>query len=173
MFKIFQSFAGRWRIQRDIVHRTTTSIGTNSGFFSSSDSSNKCMTVNGSATFSPLIGENNTTVQDAYQYSEEGVLRQPDGQSFNVSQKYIYKLKDDIISVYFDEKPERILHTLEFKDSSLSSQVATGHHLCGCDTYDATFHFTSPQEFKIIYTVNGPKKAYTMTTKYFKLEQPS
>ncbi|KAK5579355.1 hypothetical protein RB653_009037 [Dictyostelium firmibasis] len=164
MLKVFQSFAGKWSFNRNIVHKSI--VDTSQQFtFSSFDrnnnnnnNNNNTSIVTGTASFNQLEDE------FSYQYQEEGILKQPDNTEFNVSQRYIYRFKDDIITVYFDEKPERLFHTLNFDNSSL----AKGHHLCGKDTYDSIYQFVSPKEFKLIYSVLGPKKNYKITTTFIK-----
>ncbi|EGC32267.1 hypothetical protein DICPUDRAFT_38642 [Dictyostelium purpureum] len=175
MFKIFQSLSGKWSFHRNIIHKLTTpsnaSPFSNLSFLNNNNNNleQPPIIVTGLSNFELKKDEENT-----YQYSEEGIMKNPDGTEFNISQKYIYKYKDEIISVFFDEKPERLLHTLNFDQNSSSGSIssnntAKGHHLCGCDTYDAVYQFISPREFKLVYSVEGPKKNYKIITTFSKL----
>ncbi|KAM9995431.1 hypothetical protein ACTFIY_001629 [Dictyostelium cf. discoideum] len=160
MLKVFQSFAGKWSFNRNIVHKSVIDVSQQFTFSTVDNKNNNdnISIVSGTASFKQLDDE------FSYQYQEEGILKQPDNTTFNISQRYIYRLKDDIISVYFDENPERLFQTLDFNNSSL----AKGHHLCGKDTYDAIYQLISPKEFNLVYSVLGPKKNYKITTTFFK-----
>ncbi|HSX13327.1 MAG TPA: DUF6314 family protein [Chlamydiales bacterium] len=88
-----------------------------------------------------------------------------------IFQEYIYRLENDKIVIYFNEKPPRLFHRLEFTDDS----QAFGFHLCKSDQYEAFFHFESPEKFTVTYLVKGPKKNYTINTtfqKYVKTTLP-
>eukprot|EP01133_Synstelium_polycarpum_P011567 gene11567-13500_t len=103
------------------------------------------MSVDGTACFEPMAGSSG----NVFQYTEEGVLEKTDGSRCSVTQRYVYKYQDDKINVYFDgHPPDRLLHSLDFINTSL----ATGHHLCINDTYDATYEFLSPEAFKLTYS---------------------
>eukprot|EP01132_Coremiostelium_polycephalum_P003986 gene3986-4987_t len=186
MLKLFQSFSGKWSFHRDIVHKAiashTTStvsssinVGGGGGSCPASNGGNfgfgeQHMTVTGTAIFIPQDDDQSPQspqLINTYKYNEEGILKQSDGNSFNVTQRYIYRYNkdDDKICVLFDEKPERLLHSLDFINSSL----AMGHHLCGSDHYDATYQFISPREFKLTYSVVGPRKNYKISTIFIKV----
>ncbi|KAM9970246.1 hypothetical protein ACTFIR_002094 [Dictyostelium discoideum] len=167
MLKVYQSFAGKWSFNRNIIHQSVIDVSQQFTFSTvdknnnnNNNNSNDISIVSGIASFKQLDND-----QFSYQYQEDGILKQPDNTTFNISQRYIYRLKDDIISVYFDEKPERLFQTLDFNNSSL----AKGHHLCGDDTYDAIYQLVSPKEFNLIYSVLGPKKNYKITTTFLKI----
>ncbi|EGG14666.1 hypothetical protein DFA_10924 [Cavenderia fasciculata] len=183
MQRIFKEFIGRWNINRKIIHKlvadnpnntntqscllsapTTTTTPPNLKSFGEQK-----MTVTGSATFVPLDNDSNTL-----RYTEEGVLEQEDtGARYPVNQKYIYRYDEqaDRISVYFDETPERLLHTLiiDQPQPQPNTLFATGHHPCGDDTYNATYQFEMPQHrFTLTYNVSGPNKNYQMSTIFTK-----
>lgn len=132
--KIFQSLEGTWSF-----HRTISNYGN----------------IVGTATFKKSATENNLL-----HYREEGELKGANGESFQVYREYLYRYQNDRISVFFAEKNERLLHTLEFQDTT----IAAARHLCSCDVYDATYEFTSLDEFKLAYRVIGPNKNYSMIT---------
>jgi hypothetical protein len=135
---IFRSLEGQWQLTRTI--------------------SNK-----GSMTGTALFTK---TTPQLLHYREEGVLTLANGTSHNASQKYIYRLLDNKISVFVAETPERLLHDLEF-----DADVATGKHLCLLDCYNATYKFLNEHSFTLTYKVNGPQKDYTIHTLFIKMEK--
>jgi len=106
--------------------------------------------------------------QNSLLYKEELVLNLP-SESIHASKEYIFRLIDNDVSVFFNETPERFFYTLKFASKIKSDQVfdqAGGEHLCGNDNYSASYNFFDNDNFELIYKVVGPKKDYTMTTKY-------
>jgi hypothetical protein len=59
--------------------------------------------------------------------------------------------------------------TLQF--GSTNTGVVTSHscHLCSADRYEGSFRFLLPETFEITYRVTGPKKDYTMVSRYSRL----
>ena len=126
--KIFQSLEGTWNF-----HRTISNYGN----------------IVGTAAFKRSATENNLL-----HYREEGELKSENGESFQVYREYLYRYQNDRISVFFAEETERLLHTLEFQDTT----IAKARHLCSCDVYDATYEFTSLDEFDISLPRDGSKE---------------
>jgi Family of unknown function (DUF6314) len=135
---IFQSFEGHWAFDRLIPDQGT---------------------VDGSARFQKRESDSNTL-----DYREDGVFHTAEGKTLKVYREYIYRLENEKISVFFAETPERLMHTLEFKYPTLES--ATAIHKCDCDTYSAIYKFNFPDIFSISYSVNGPKKEYSINTTF-------
>lgn len=102
-------------------------------------------------------------------YREDGIFFDTQGKSYRVYREFLYRFGQEEISVFFAEKPIRLLHTLEFVNplSTTDPVNAKARHLCNCDTYDAEYEFRLPQEFSLTYTVKGPNKDYFMST-FFK-----
>jgi len=136
---IFQHMPGAWNFQRVI-----------SGFG----------TVQGTAIFRKLT-EANTLA-----YREEGILTALNGQINKVYREYIYRYDNGQISVYFEDK--RPFHTLQFTQNDFPLSASAGH-LCKCDMYDGVYTFFSEKNFKLYYSVKGPKKDYTITTEFSKV----
>ncbi|GAM29118.1 hypothetical protein SAMD00019534_122940, partial [Acytostelium subglobosum LB1] len=182
MLKLFQSFIGKWSFHRDIAHfapglgaasmpsaaaGASCTLGNPRSSTSSSSipttSTNpfgvERMTVDGQASFTTMTSQDDA---NSLQYEESGILISNDNAGTPVNQRYIYRYQDDRIHVYFDAVPNdgRLLHSLDF----INSNLATGHHWCPPDTYDATYEFVNPHEFHLTYCVQGPKKNYKMTT---------
>ncbi len=146
--KTFGLMAGRWNLYRTIT----------------------------SPKFQPMTGAGKAIFEN-YQkdsspsllYKEELTLHLP-SESIHASKEYIFRLIDNEISVFFNENPERFFYTLKFDDQTTKDerlfQQAGGEHLCGNDNYRASYSFFNDNSFELTYQVSGPKKDYTMTTKY-------
>ncbi|MEX1013402.1 MAG: DUF6314 family protein [Waddliaceae bacterium] len=131
---IFRALEGKWNF-----HRTISNYGI----------------IRGVATFKKSAIESHLL-----HYREEGVLKRENGEHFQVYRDYLYRYKNNRISVFFPEKTERLLHVLEFLDAT----TAVARHVCSCDVYDATYNFSLEDEFELSYLVNGPSKGYLITT---------
>lgn len=65
--------------------------------------------------------------------------------------------------------------TVNFPDGRLfyhlttPTQNQTIDHLCGDDSYQGDYMYHNANHFTLIWTVNGPKKDYTMTTDYHRI----
>ncbi|EFA80591.1 hypothetical protein PPL_06530 [Heterostelium album PN500] len=126
-----------------------------------SSSNTTTTTTTPSSTTSTTIDDDK--IVQPLRYEEKGLLFKEDGTSCPVTQRYIYCYEHEKIKVYFDgNPPTRLLHSLDFVNSAL----ATGHHWCPPDNYDATYEFVSSSEFKLTYCVQGPKKNYRMITTF-------
>lgn len=134
--QIFASLEGNWHLQRSIFNEGK---------------------VVGRAVFKKLNQDPRTLL-----YREDGVFTSKDSNAeWTVFREFLYRLEQDKISAYFHEKPPRLFHTLVFED-----QVAQAKHLCGCDQYDAVYHFKNPQEFTLSYLIKGPKKDLKIHTSF-------
>ena len=134
IMSIFKALEGKWNF-----HRTISNYGI----------------IEGAATFKKSAIE-----PHLLHYREEGVLKREDGEHFQVYRDYLYRYKNDRISVFFAEKTERLFHVLEFRDAT----TAVARHICSSDVYDATYKFRLEDEFELSYRVKGPKKDYSITT---------
>lgn len=136
---IFRSLEGKWTFARTISGQGT---------------------VKGIATF-----QKKPYLNDALFYREEGVFTSNEGKVLQAYRDYVYRYdaKEDSISVYFAEEPERFFQRLEFSKNWTSAKAL---HCCGQDTYDATYEFHLPEKFFLTYFVKGPKKDYTIETEF-------
>lgn len=112
-------------------------------------------------------------------YQEQGKVIFENKQAFSSYREYAYVYDQGAIAVHFwDQKykqPSRLLHTLQFHSSKLGSQalVATGTHGCADDLYHAHYLFINPQQFRLTYQVQGPRKDYVLTSHFRKVEDTS
>ena len=105
-------------------------------------------------------------------YAEDGVFEFDNGTKLDTHKEYIYYLDNEQLSVYFihNKKRESLFHMLDLKqlnENGNSYLLATARHHCSQDIYDIKYEIYNNDEFKIIYTVNGPTKDYVSKT-YFK-----
>ncbi|UJR13464.1 hypothetical protein I4U23_000478 [Adineta vaga] len=108
-------------------------------------------------------------------YKEQGKLTLSSQIPLDITQKYIYNYdeKNDVLTVYFvNENNQRasLFHKIDFqpKQTSSTSWIATGEHLCSQDHYSVSYSFAfngiNLSQFQITYTVKGPAKDYVSKT---------
>jgi hypothetical protein len=159
--KVFNTFNGVWSFTRKIA---------GSGH------------MNGLAKFEKLNSSLNELI-----YKENGLFIFDNGNQIEAHREYLYRLnkKTNQLEVYFVENDNnnRLFHTLEFKNindnlnetTSLTSQKkqclsANALHECIKDTYKIKYEIFKDNEFKIVYTVNGPSKNYVSETYFIKID---
>lgn len=98
-------------------------------------------------------------------YSESGTFRLRSGDLLQFSKQYLFEPGDSRLSVWFYESPPRIfqLFHLTRHDDALSGRAS--HH-CGNDRYDGEYLFKLPYLFGQVQHVSGPRKNYSIITKY-------
>lgn len=143
-------------------------------------------TVNGTATFAPLSQSSHRGAPESLclLYSETGIFTTAQGLSLRSSKQYIWDIVQcqntatpedpttaPTLRLHFvkrDSEPPAIDYL--FLDMKLDQQWRGADvHLCGQDTYDASFELGSLQSagtFVIRYGVKGPRKDYTSITQY-------
>lgn len=140
--KVFRFLEGEWRVRREFK-------GSYGGEFS------------GQATFEPQTDE-----PSAYKYGEQGELTDAEGKRFDARQRYRYRLAEGQVQVLKQEDSDWIvMHKLDFV---MENDVATSAHihLCGQDNYATVYRIDFSGFWKVSYTVNGPKKDYSISTVY-------
>lgn len=130
------AFAGRWTIARIFEVRR----GGPDGRF------------DGTATFAPLGS-------DSLRYDEIGVLRLTGATPMRAERAYVWRFAGEGVAVTFaDGRP---FHRF------VPAAVALGtDHACGDDLYRVTYGFADWPGWSSCWTVTGPRKDYTMTTRY-------
>src|ERR1700722_1332297 len=86
-----------------------------------------------------------------------------------LSQEYEYRYAGDKIAVYFCREHDRLLHSLEF----MELDKASAEHLCGSDTYLATYQFHFPDRFELLYSIKGPHKDFQVKTVFLRDHYPA
>lgn len=118
-------------------------------------------TMQGRATFSPLDTE-------SLAYREQGTLRLPNGTELQAEREYIFRKCEGGFDVFFKEEPPRLFHRISLHGAAELTGDAS--HLCNLDTYRSSYSFWPDGQFTIRHVVSGPRKDYTMTTVYTRIE---
>lgn len=106
-------------------------------------------------------------------YSERGQLQLSTGGSpIEAYRQYVFSPTLIGFDVYFAEDPRRLFHSvkLELFDHEIFGATV---HLCINDEYRTKYRFELPTTFSIQHRVRGPKKDYTMDTKYWRANTPA
>lgn len=137
-------FLGDWK-----VHRVISGFGE----------------ITGQATF-----QANNQLDGYLDFNEAMVLpssqNQNGGQDHkpNAFRTYEYRMMPEGFDIYFSDGATKGDLFLSFVFTQAS--VLTSHHLCIKDHYDATFEFFSDDEFELGFSVVGPKKDYSIRTRF-------
>jgi len=91
-------------------------------------------------------------------YGEDGELS-IGSTKMRASRRYIWLLEGENIKVSYE-------NGLPFHEFKVSDGKAKAKHLCGDDIYYAEYSFYLQDSWRVIWTVNGPRKDYTSTTVY-------
>ena len=91
---------------------------------------------------------------DGLDYVEEGILTLPNAQTMRATRAYRW---DADLSVFFDDG--RPFH-------QVPTDGGTAVHICTPDTYRATYDFEAWPHWQAVWVVTGPKKDYSMTSRY-------
>lgn len=102
-------------------------------------------------------------------YKETGVMTlEPSNLSYDFFKEYlyVYSTLSSEITIYFNETPKRIYHTLKLCSEA---QYEADHH-CHKDSYHGYYDFRDIAQgcFKTICQVKGPKKDYTIVSQFHK-----
>jgi hypothetical protein len=131
-------FAGDWQIGRRITDRLTGQTGQ----------------FDGIAVLSPQgTGD--------LRYSETGKLLWGDGPPLQADRTYLWVFEDGQARVLFaDGRP---FHSFQPGISGAGTD-----HLCGADLYRVTYGFTDWPEWSVQWDVSGPRKDYTLVSRYWR-----
>ncbi|KAK3393351.1 hypothetical protein B0H63DRAFT_458031 [Podospora didyma] len=174
---VFRSLLGVWKLERDLTSRLPSHP---SGHFS------------GTAKF--LLREGTRDGRESefdasddngleYLYVEEGDFKASNGLTFRATRRYVWRYNEakDKLSVWFvktddQSKADYLFHQVEFKVPEGEEETggegwrATAGHLCIDDFYDVGYNFNfeavNLRDWRLAYTVRGPKKDYTIDGVY-------
>lgn len=148
--EIFRWLEGNWTLSREC--RNLSSL-------------EKIASLAGTASFKKFSAD-----LSVLQYEERGILKMEHmNSSMEAYRRYIYSLKDETISVYFDETPPRLFHQLTINANTNDSFIASGYHLCEKDEYKTEYVFNFPQRFTLYHRIQGPSKAELITSIFTKI----
>ena len=120
--------------------------------------------ITGQATF-----QVNDQHDDYLDFQEAMVLpsAQNKEQKPNAFRTYEYRMTSEGFDIYFSDGATKGDLFLSFAFTQAS--ILTSHHLCIKDHYDATFAFLSDDEFELSFSVVGPKKDYSIRTRFTRI----
>ena len=106
-----------------------------------------------------LVGQATFTRSGARLIQEEtGLLRTETG-AFEARQRYVWEADGATLNVYFaDMRP--------FHSVPLQTAHHRTAHLCPPDRYEVTYDFSAWPRWTSLWQVEGPRKAYEMTSHY-------
>ncbi|KAK0624833.1 hypothetical protein B0T17DRAFT_577457 [Bombardia bombarda] len=189
---VFRSLLGEWRLERDLVSRLPSHP---SGHFSGKARFLlREGTRDGREGLFDLEEEGDHGLE--YLYIEEGDFKAANGLTFRATRRYVWRYDEgrDAVSVWFVKTDEQsradyLFHDLVFEvgegvegvgvgedggeggggDDGLGWRANAGH-LCIDDFYDVEYRFkfkaVNLKDWRLAYTVKGPKKDYTIDGVY-------
>lgn len=175
---VFRSLLGTWSLERDLDSKLPTHP---SGHFSGkaqfllrrrTEDGLQC------ATSDVSIESGDTESDWEYLYIEDGEFKTQQGFGFRATRRYVYRYDEatDKLSVWFahpehQKRADYLFHEVEFETADeKSGWKAKSGHLCIDDYYDVKYNFAfqgvNLDNWTCAYTVNGPKKDYTIRGTY-------
>ncbi|KAI0146693.1 hypothetical protein BJ166DRAFT_602607, partial [Pestalotiopsis sp. NC0098] len=171
---VFRSLLGEWKLDRDLKSKLPSHP---SGRFV------------GTAKFLLRDGtDDGRTVAEGqdlgmeYLYVEDGDFIADNGMKFRATRRYVWRYDDakDVLSVWFartddNTRADYLFHNLEFlvPRGDVNGEIgwqAEASHLCIEDLYDVHYDFNikavNLKDWKLAYSVKGPKKDYTISGRY-------
>lgn len=173
---VFRSLLGEWKLERDIVSKLPSHP---SGHFSGTA---KFLLRNGTSDGREAVAS--AAADDAdlgmeYLYIEEGDFKASNGLTFRATRRYVYRYDErrDKLSVWFvktddQKRADYLFHEVDFAKPEEEGKAwkATSGHLCIDDFYDVKYQFqfeaVNLKDWRIAYSVKGPKKDYTIDSTY-------
>ncbi|KAK4454516.1 hypothetical protein QBC34DRAFT_445502 [Podospora aff. communis PSN243] len=175
---VFRSLLGEWKLERDLISRLPSHP---SGHFSGTA---RFLLREGTrdgreSQFDRLVANGDPGME--YLYVEEGDFKASNGLTFRATRRYIWRYNDstDRLSVWFaktddQKRADYLFHEVDFilpeNDSDGKGWKATAGHLCIDDFYDVDYEFRfaaiNLQDWRLAYTVKGPKKDYRISGTY-------
>lgn len=135
---VLSYFLGGWK-----VHRIISGFGE----------------ITGQATF-----QINDQYDDYLDFKEAMVLPNAPSQKPNAFRTYEYRMVSEGFDIYFSDGATKGDLFLSFVFTQ--ANILVSHHLCIKDHYDAMFEFLSDDEFTLSFSVVGPKKKYSIRTRF-------
>ncbi|KAK3901020.1 hypothetical protein C8A05DRAFT_35327 [Staphylotrichum tortipilum] len=177
---VFRSLLGEWKLERELVSKLPSHP---SGHFSGTA---KFLlrdgTRDGRESEFDALDDGGDPVSE-YLYVEEGDFKAPNGLTFRATRRYVwrYNEKKDKLSVWFvktdnQKRADYLFHQVNFivpkggGEADGMGWEATADHLCIDDFYDVMYRFNfqavNLRDWRLAYTVKGPKKDYTIDGVY-------
>lgn len=148
---MFKNLEGDWVLNREIYNIKT----------------GKTELAKGNAVFCGIQNLHNSN--RVLEYQETGMLKLTDiKKPLKFSKSYTYKCSDDEIKIYFNDgvSKGKLFQKLKIPNSKTQRLLVGAKHVCNLDTYRGEYCFTSSEEFKITFNVEGPHKKFKIVTTY-------
>ncbi|KAK8874231.1 FAD/NAD(P)-binding domain-containing protein [Apiospora arundinis] len=173
---VFRSLLGEWKLERDLASKLPSHP---SGRFVGTA---KFLLRQGTTDGRSIPDEGDLGME--YLYIEDGNFTASNGMSFRATRRYVWRYDEarDVLSVWFAKtddnmRADYLFHDIEFIVPSAEDEVAQNRgwqakasHLCIEDLYNVQYEFkfqaVNLKEWRIGYSVNGPKKDYTISGVY-------
>lgn len=172
---VFRSLLGDWILERDLISKLPSHP---SGRFVGTA---KFLLREGTSDGRSLAPDDDPGME--YLYIEDGDFTASNGMKFRATRRYIWRFSDanDTLSVWFartddNSRADYLFHNVEFilPDGQASTPSKCWHakaaHLCIDDMYNVKYEFNfkavNLERWRLAYTVNGPKKDYTIDGVY-------
>lgn len=171
--------SGRFVGTATFLLRDTTSDGIQCAAGSNSTTANTNNNSNRENGSTGISGTDDLGME--YLYIEEGDFTADNGFTFKATRRYIWRYDEitEKLSVWFvkpddQKRVDYLFHEIEFVQPESRQQAkgwpAKAGHLCIDDYYDVKYNFAfkavNLKDWNIEYTVNGPKKDYTIRGTY-------
>ncbi|KAK4239412.1 hypothetical protein C8A03DRAFT_32512 [Achaetomium macrosporum] len=180
---VFRSLLGEWKLERELISKLPSHP---SGHFSGTA---KFLLREGTrdgreSDLDALVKKDGDPGLE-YLYIEEGDFKASNGLTFRATRRYVWRYDErkDKLSVWFVKTDDQmradyLFHEVEFSVPDVSEQdtehgkgwEATAGHLCVEDFYDVKYSFNFKAvnlwDWRLAYTVKGPKKDYTIDGVY-------
>jgi hypothetical protein len=102
----------------------------------------------------------------ALSYREELKFPAPSGEMLSGFREYIYRLIDGQLTLYFSDAGKQGGLFMKLDSSGPREGELSGSHLCKADLYKGELSVIDQNQFRIRYTVTGPKKNHVLDTLY-------
>jgi hypothetical protein len=172
---VFRSLLGEWKLDRELKSKLPSHP---SGRFVGTA---KFLLRDGTADGRTVAANQDLGME--YLYVEDGDFIADNGMKFRATRRYFWRYDDakDVLSVWFartddNTRADYLFHDLQFlvpnedKDGESRGWQAEASHLCIEDLYDVHYDFNfkavNLKDWKLAYSVKGPKKDYTISGKY-------
>ncbi|KAK8049651.1 hypothetical protein PG994_011381 [Apiospora phragmitis] len=173
---VFRSLLGEWKLERDLVSKLPSHP---SGRFAGTA---KFLLRQGTADGRNVADQDDLGME--YLYIEDGDFTASNGMKFRATRRYVWRYDEarDVLSVWFAKtddnmRADYLFHDIEFIVPDADDEAAQNKgwhakasHLCIEDLYNVKYEFkfraVNLKEWRLGYSVNGPKKDYTISGVY-------
>lgn len=176
---VFRSLLGTWKLERHLTSRLPSHpsgrFGGTAQFLLRERTADGIRCAKDGAP--ARLGEDDVGME--YLYVEDGEFKTDSGFGFRATRRYIWRYdeRNDGLSVWFvrpddQRRADYLFHEIEFEQPVERDRGwrARAGHLCIDDYYDVGYNFAfeavNLREWSVEYTVNGPKKDYTIKGTY-------